>query len=91
MGRYEAESYGEITEDTVVVEYTTVLEEREPIDESDAESLDCWIRQLLRGHRATLADRYVLHHKVHQDRVDAAIRAILILMDDNRQTNMRMR
>ena len=92
MGRYEAESYGEITEDTVVIEYTTVVEEREPIDESDAEVMDFWIRQLKPvGHKITLAERFVLHHKIKQDRVDAAIRSILILMDDNRQTNMRMR
>lgn len=65
-----------------------------PIDVRDAEEMDCWIRQLAGHHRTVI--RWVWYRRDNKVRptkltVDAAVRAIVDLMNDNRATVKRMR
>ncbi len=73
----EDDGYGEITGDTVVVEQAAPAKAEVELDHGDAEVIGKWIILLSQGHRATLAQRYVVRiDHVCKDRVDAAIRAL---------------
>lgn len=61
------------------------------IDEEDAENLNGLIQQTPMEHRATLHRAFVLHARVPNGAVAAAIRAIKAVCDANRAVIERMR
>jgi hypothetical protein len=56
------------------------------IDHLDAEGLDTWIRQLRSGHRNMIRIRFYLLRPVPWLEMDASIRALMDLMQANRDT-----
>lgn len=56
-----------------------------PIDQRDAESLDGWIMQLSELHKQIIRAKFYKRQQVHISDTDAAVRALLDLMHDNRK------
>lgn len=83
------EGYGDAAE-AQKVEQDDSRQEGPEVDEEDAESLGCWIRQLPEWHRTTLHQRFVLRAP-HATRVGDAVNALALLMDENLKVNQFMR
>ena len=81
--------WGEVTAATITLNWTPV-HEAAPIDEEGAERTDCYVRQLTRGWRAVLVQRYVVLAHVPRETIDAAINNLLRLIDRNHETVARM-
>jgi hypothetical protein len=56
-----------------------------PIDEIDAENIDGWIRQLADLHKQIIRAKFYKYETVLLSDTDAAVRALLDLMAENRQ------
>ena len=64
--------------------------DRLPIDDSDAEVIDGWVRQLSMSPKRILVRRFVVGLKTDWREVDPAIRSLLDLMAENRRVVDRM-
>lgn len=97
----DADGRGEITAQTIIVpQKYDPKPEPAPLDEYDAEIMGGWIKQLLQGHRGTLARRHVLSQPladietgcaVGKDKYYAAVYALERLMVANWETVRQMR
>jgi hypothetical protein len=56
-----------------------------PINQDDAESLDGWVIQLSELHKQIIRAKFYKRQQVHISDTDAAVRALLDLMGDNRK------
>jgi hypothetical protein len=55
----------------------------EEYDEVDAEVMDGWVRQLPKAHRVIVVRRFSMGHRIGHLEVDAAVRALADLMEQN--------
>lgn len=76
MVRRDDDGYGQIDASTILATRIPTPPTPDPVDESDAEMLDKLIQGLIRGHRATLASRYVLMVRVAPNTLTDAISAL---------------
>lgn len=76
MVRRDDDGYGQIDASTILATRIPPPPAPDPIDELDAEMLDKLIQGLIRGHRAILANRYVLMAWVAPNPLTDAIKAL---------------
>jgi hypothetical protein len=63
----------------------------DPIDWRDAEHLDGFIRQLPAAHREVIRAVFYKRRDAHWSRIDAAVRALIDSMGENRRVVAKMR
>lgn len=87
----DADGWGEVDGDTIVVPQVTETQgERPEVDELDAERVDFMVRQMLRGHRTILVRRFSLRERLRNDEVDNAVWALVRMFDAVAATTARM-